>query len=53
MWGHTGGILDYLTLVTATEKGGPVSVISIKGQPSRFVEPDVGSLVCRATRLRS
>jgi D-alanyl-D-alanine carboxypeptidase len=44
-WGHAGGILDYLTLVTASEDGDRVLVISIHGG---FPEnaPDEGPLLC-------
>ena len=37
-WGHTGGILDYLTLVSASEKGDRVAVVSLRAP--RHVPPD-------------
>jgi D-alanyl-D-alanine carboxypeptidase len=46
-WGHDGGILDYATLVRASEDGGRVLVISarssgpVSGQP-----PDEAALLC-------
>jgi D-alanyl-D-alanine carboxypeptidase len=43
VWGHTGGILDYGTLVDASQDGSRVAVISARGtaQP-----PDVSTLLC-------
>jgi D-alanyl-D-alanine carboxypeptidase len=44
-WGHGGGILDYGTLVSASEDGDRVAVLSIHGgSPSG--PPDVGELLC-------
>jgi D-alanyl-D-alanine carboxypeptidase len=46
-WGHAGGIVDYLTLVTASEDGDRVLVISIQGgSPSNA--PDQAALLCDA-----
>ena len=37
-WGHTGGILDYLTLVSANERGDRVAVVSLRAP--RYVPGD-------------
>jgi len=38
-WGHDGGILDYQTLVSASEKGERIAVVSLRGPPGHlFVE---------------
>ena len=48
-WGHSGGILDYLTLVSTSEKGDRVGVISVQGgtPPGPL---DVSALVCATSR---
>src|SRR5215218_2769387 len=39
LWGHDGGILDYQTLVSASEKGERIAVVSLRGPPGHlFVE---------------
>jgi D-alanyl-D-alanine carboxypeptidase len=43
-WGHTGGILDYVTLVDASGNGARIAVISIRG-PIRQ-PPDEAVLLC-------
>lgn len=43
VWGHTGGILDYGTLVDATQDGSRVAVISARGSAP---PPDVPTLLC-------
>jgi Tol biopolymer transport system component/CubicO group peptidase (beta-lactamase class C family) len=43
-WGHGGFILDYATLVTASEKGDRVAVVSIRGGWSGLPPPDL--LLC-------
>jgi Tol biopolymer transport system component/CubicO group peptidase (beta-lactamase class C family) len=47
-WGHGGGILDYTTLVSASEEGDRVGVISVRGS---FEAPDESALVCPESRL--
>ena len=44
-WGHEGGILDYVTLVSASEDGDRVLVISINGG-APFGPPDASTLLC-------
>ena len=46
VWGHNGGIVDYLTIVGASEDGSRVVVVSVQGQPS-------GQLPGRADRALS
>jgi D-alanyl-D-alanine carboxypeptidase len=42
-WGHTGGILDYATLVAASQDGNRVAVIS---QRNVSTPPDLSALLC-------
>ena len=49
-WGHGGGILDYITSVSASEKGDRVGVTSVYGALSD-TPPDESALVCPAYRL--
>jgi Tol biopolymer transport system component len=49
-WGHRGGILDYITSVSASEKGDRVGVTSVYGAV-RDTPPDESSLVCPEYRL--
>jgi TolB protein len=49
-WGHGGGILDYATLVIASEKGERVGVTSVYGALSD-TPPDESALVCPNYRL--
>ena len=44
VWGHNGGILDYGTLVEATEDGSRVAVVSIRGPAKQL--PDEAALLC-------
>ena len=44
-WGHGGGILDYLTLVSASDDGDRVAVVSIQGDLPAG-PPDVSELLC-------
>ena len=43
VWGHPGGILDYTTLVDASQDGSRVAVISARGSAR---PPDVSTLLC-------
>jgi D-alanyl-D-alanine carboxypeptidase len=43
VWGHPGGILDYTTLVDASQDGSRVAVISARGSAQ---PPDVSTLLC-------
>ena len=43
-WGHTGGILDYQTLVDASGNGARVAVISVRGPVAH--PPDDSVLLC-------
>ena len=45
-WGHDGGILDYATLVRATEDGERVAVISVHGGAPTGEPPDESALLC-------
>ncbi len=43
-WGHTGAILDYQTLVSASEKGDRVAVVSLRGPG--YLPPIERELLC-------
>ena len=43
VWGHPGGILDYTTLVDASQNGSRVAVISARGSAR---PPDLSTLLC-------
>ena len=43
-WGHAGGILDYQTLVSASEKGDRIAVVSLRSQG--FLPPVERALLC-------
>ena len=45
VWTHSGGIVDYLTVVGSSEDGGRVVVVSLRGQPSGQL-PDEQTLLC-------
>lgn len=45
-WGHDGGILDYGTLVKASEDGSRVAVISVRGGAPSAPPPDETALLC-------
>jgi D-alanyl-D-alanine carboxypeptidase len=45
VWGHNGGIVDYGTLVGASEDGSRVVVVSLQGRPSGQL-PDEDTLLC-------
>ena len=45
-WGHDGGILDYTTLVRATEDGERVAVVSVHGGALTGEPPDESALLC-------
>ena len=45
-WGHDGGILDYATLVRATEDGRRVAVVSLHGGVLTREPPDGSALLC-------
>ncbi len=51
-WGHTGGILDYGTFVSASENGDRVAVIShrLPGPPP--TPPDISALLCAPSSAR-
>ncbi len=49
-WGHSGGILDYITSVSASEKGDRVGVTSVYGRQADQ-QPDESALVCAEYRL--
>jgi len=49
-WGHGGGILDYITSVSASEKGDRVGVTSVYGAVPD-TPPDESALVCPEYRL--
>jgi len=51
VWGHPGGILDYGTLVEASQDGSRVAVISARGSAQ---PPDASTLLCpkHTTRTR-
>ena len=46
VWGHDGGILDYATLVRATEDGERVAVVSLHGGALTGEPPDETALLC-------
>jgi D-alanyl-D-alanine carboxypeptidase len=48
-WGHNGGILDYATLVQASEDGKRVAVISVRGEAFSGPPPDEAALLCLKT----
>lgn len=48
-WGHAGGILDYLTLVSASEEGDRVAVVSLRGPG--YPPPVERALLCSEPRL--
>jgi len=48
-WGHAGGILDYLTLVSASEEGDRVAVVSLQGPG--YPPPVERALLCAEPRL--
>ena len=45
VWTHSGGILDYLTVVGSSEDGDRVVVVSLRGQPTGQL-PDEQTLLC-------
>jgi D-alanyl-D-alanine carboxypeptidase len=45
-WGHDGGILDYGTLVRASDEGERVAVISVHGGSPSGAPPDEAALLC-------
>jgi D-alanyl-D-alanine carboxypeptidase len=47
-WGHDGGILDYATLVRASEDGDRVAVLSAHGGNPTGPPPDESALLCPA-----
>jgi Tol biopolymer transport system component len=47
-WGHAGGILDYQTLVSASEKGDRIAVVSLRGPGS--LPPVERALLCTEPR---
>jgi D-alanyl-D-alanine carboxypeptidase len=46
-WGHDGGILDYATLVQASDDGERVAVVSLHGDAFSGPRPETGALLCR------
>jgi len=48
-WGHAGGILDYQTLVSASEEGDRIAVVSFRG--SGYLPPVERALLCAEPRL--
>jgi D-alanyl-D-alanine carboxypeptidase len=51
-WGHNGGILDYGTIVEASEHGSRVAVISIHGGNPVGSPPDEAVLLCPSRKAR-
>ena len=51
-FGHDGGILDYATLVRATEDGKRVAVVSVHGGALTGEPPDEAALLCPPTSSR-
>jgi Tol biopolymer transport system component len=49
-WGHAGGIMEYVTLVNASEEGDRVAVLSIRGGPD-YLPPIERVLLCTESRL--
>ena len=47
-WGHAGGILDYQTLVSASEKGDRIAVVSLRGPG--YLPPVERALLCTEPR---
>ena len=47
-WGHAGGILDYQTLVSASEEGKRIAVVSLRGPG--FLPPVERALLCAEPR---
>ena len=45
-WGHSGGILDYATLVQASEDGKRVAVVSVRSDAFAGQPPDEAALLC-------
>jgi D-alanyl-D-alanine carboxypeptidase len=45
-WGHNGGILDYATLVQASEDGKRVAVVSVRSDAFTGPPPDETALLC-------
>ncbi len=45
-WGHSGGILDYATLVQASEDGKRVAVVSVRSDAFTGQPPDEEALLC-------
>ena len=45
-WGHDGGIMDYATLVRASEDGERVAVVSVHGGAPTGEPPDASALLC-------
>ncbi len=45
-WGHDGGILDYATLVSASEDGDRVAVLSVRDGAPSGPPPDLSELLC-------
>jgi Tol biopolymer transport system component/CubicO group peptidase (beta-lactamase class C family) len=48
-WGHAGGIIEYVTLVSASEAGERVAVLSIRGEPE-YLPPVERALLCAESR---
>jgi hypothetical protein len=49
-WGHDGGILDYGTLVRASEDGKRVAVVSVQGGGFAGTPPNPSALLCPPTQ---
>ena len=45
-WGHSGGMLDYATLVQASEDGKRVAVVSVRSDAFTGQPPDEEALLC-------
>ena len=45
-WGHEGGILNYATIVAASDNGNRVAVISARGDAPSGSPPDTTALLC-------
>jgi D-alanyl-D-alanine carboxypeptidase len=52
-WGHEGGILDYATIVAASDDGDRVAVISAHGDAFSGSPPDLTALLCPSDTTNS
>jgi D-alanyl-D-alanine carboxypeptidase len=52
-WGHEGGILNYATIVAASDNGNRVAVISARGGALSGSPPDTAALLCSTDTTNS